>query len=202
MASFTCKESTPHITLKNTIRRRRLGLVKPSAIYRLFYPEVPVVICARSDEKVAAMPANSCSSVSDSPPMISVAVKRSANTNKVIRRSSMFSINWLNFKSRYSRNIVQKLSTPSSKGVHDKLQFNNIPYTLALNTPILKHVFAYAICRVVKLLTTGDHDVFIARVTKAMALRDFTDDGYWRFKDYKPILYIGSIRRDPLVTME
>jgi flavin reductase (DIM6/NTAB) family NADH-FMN oxidoreductase RutF len=160
-----------------------------------------VVICTRFNEEVAAMPANSCSSVSDSPPMISVAVKRSTNTNRVLRRSSMFSINWLNFRPKYSRNIILRLAAQSSKDARDKLQFNGIPYILALKTPVIKHACAYALCRVVRRLTTGDHDLFIAKVIKAMALRDFTDDGYWRFKHYKPILYIGSIRRDPLVTI-
>lgn len=180
---------------------KQLESVEPATVYRLFNPQVPVVICTKFGKEVAAMPANSCSSTSDSPSMITVALNLSANTNKVLRRSSIFSVNWLNFQPKNSRNIIHKLSQ-TSKGNHDpdKLHFHKIPYVLIRKTPVLSQACAYALCIVVKRLRTGDHDLFIARVVRALALRDFTDDGYWRFEHYKPILYLGSIRKDPLVT--
>lgn len=188
--------------MKNLPKAKQLGSVEPSTVYRLFNPQVPVVICSRSGKDVAAMPANSCSSSSDSPPMITVSLRRGTSTNKVLQRSSIFSINWLNFQPKNSRSIILKLSQPS-KDSHDpdKLHFYKIPYTLIRKTPVLSQACAYALCRVVKQVRTGDHDLFIAKVVKALALRDFTADGYWRFEDYKPILYVGSIRDDPLLTI-
>lgn len=171
-------------------------------VYRLFNPRVPVIICSKFGDDIAAMPANSCSSVSDSPPLISVAIKRDTKTSSVLRKSSFLSINWLNFKAEDSSSVILRLSSAVDKNSnHDKLGFYGIPYSIIGQTPVLRQACAYAICGVVKRLRTGDHELFIAKVIKAMAIRDFTNEGYWRFKSYKPILYVGSIRRDPFVTI-
>ncbi len=148
------------------------------------------------------MPVNSCSSASDSPPMISVAVGSGTRTNRVIQKSLRFSINWMNFEPESSRKTILELGNPSDSGMnYDKLKRHNIPYFVFQRTPILELARAFAVCKVVKRIRTGDHNLFIANVVDAMASRDFTADGYWRFKRYKPILYLGSIRRDPLVTI-
>ena len=177
--------------------------VEPTIVYRLFNPQVPVIICSKSKKDVAAMPANSCSPVSDSPPLISIALKKGIRTNKIIRSSLLFSINWVNFNPESSRRIILDLAKPSESESRssDKLKENNIPYVIVRGAPVLKRACAFAICKVQTLLTTGDHDLFIAKVTDAKAIQDFTKDEYWRFEDYKPVLYIGSIRPYPLMTI-
>ena len=177
--------------------------VKPTIVYRLFNPQVPVIICSKFKKEVAAMPANSCSSVSDSPSLISIAVKKGIRTNKIIRSSLLFSINWINFNPESSRRIILDLAKPSESESQscDKLKENKIRYAIVRGVPILKHASAFAVCRVQKRLTTGDHDLFIGKVIDARAIQDFTKDEYWRFESYKPVLYVGSIRPDPLITM-
>jgi flavin reductase (DIM6/NTAB) family NADH-FMN oxidoreductase RutF len=186
------------ILLDNDLER-----VKPTIVYRLFNPQVPVIICSKSKKDVAAMPANSCSPVSDSPPLISIALKKGIRTNKIIRSSLLFSINWVNFNPESSRRIILDLAktSESEKRSSDKLMENKIPYVIVKGAPVLKRACAFAICRVQKRLTTGDHDLFIGRVSIARAIQDFTKDEYWRFEDYKPVLYIGSIRPYPLMTI-
>jgi flavin reductase (DIM6/NTAB) family NADH-FMN oxidoreductase RutF len=180
--------------------------IEPVTTYRLFNPRVPVIICSKSGSKVAAMPANSCSSASDSPPIISVAIKKGIRTNEVVRASSHFSVNWLSFEPESSRRIVLDLGKPSNShkgpGLGDKLKKFGIAYSLVRNIPVLHTACAFALCKVERRISTGDHDLFIASVMSAKASPDFTTDGYWRFRDYKPILYVGSIRSDPLITVE
>ena len=84
-------------------------LVEPALIYRLFYPQVPVIVCAKHDEKIAAMTANSVMSVSDRPAMISIAVNSKSRTGLIIRASGKFSINWLSYNAA-STNVVIDLS--------------------------------------------------------------------------------------------
>jgi flavin reductase (DIM6/NTAB) family NADH-FMN oxidoreductase RutF len=184
--------------LDNALKSIRLEIV-----YRLFNPQVPVIICAKSGRDVAATPANSCSSASDSPPMVSLALKRGTRTNYVLRSSLRFSMNWINFKPESSRKIVPKLAKPSDPRAKafDKLKQNKIPYVTLQKTPFLKQACAFALCTVEKRITTGDHDLFISRVTHARAIDDFVEDEYWRFETYKPILYVGSIRPNPLITI-
>ena len=186
------------ILLDNDLER-----VEPRIVYRLFNPQVPVIICSKFKKDVAAMPANSCSSASDSPPLISIALKKGIMTNKIIRSSLLFSINWVNFNPESSRRVILDLAKQSESEAQssDKLKENNIPYVILKGVPVLKLACAYALCKVQKRLTIGDHDLFIAKVTDAKAIHDFTKDEYWRFEDYKPVLYIGSIRPYPLMTI-
>jgi flavin reductase (DIM6/NTAB) family NADH-FMN oxidoreductase RutF len=176
--------------------------VKPNIVYRLFNPQVPVILCAKFGRDVAAMPANSCSSLSDSPPMVSVAIGKGLRTNRLLRKSGSFSINWVNFEPEGSRRIVLELAKPYREKKHeDKLGEHKIPYSTIRGVPVLKQSVAFALCKVKKRIRTGDHDLFIASVVSAKAPPDFTIDGYWRFENYKPVLYIGSIRPDPLITI-
>jgi flavin reductase (DIM6/NTAB) family NADH-FMN oxidoreductase RutF len=95
---------------------------------------------------------------------------------------------------------LAKPSEPRNRE-RDKLKEHNIQYQIIRGVPILKDVCAFAVCRVQNRIATGDHDLFIASVTYSRAIHDFTADEYWRFEDYKPILYVGSIRPNPLITL-
>ncbi len=180
----------------------KLEAVQPSIVYRLFNPQVPVIICSKHGKDVVAMPANSCSSLSDSPPMVSLAVRKGLRTNCILRSSSLFSMNWMNFEPESSRKIILDLAKPSEPSHNrDKLEEYDIPYFLLRGIPVVRSACAFALCGIQKRIAAGDHDLFIAKVLSAKALMDFTTDGYWRFKDYKPILYVGSIRPNPLITV-
>lgn len=134
--------------------------------------------------------------------MITVAIRTGSRTNRLIRKNRRFSINWIDFEPERSRRTILELASPSEKELsYDKLREHKIPYFIFQKVPVLEYASAFAICKVKKRLRTGDHDLFLADVVYAKALRDFTLDGYWRFKEYKPILYVGSIRRDPLITI-
>jgi flavin reductase (DIM6/NTAB) family NADH-FMN oxidoreductase RutF len=174
--------------------------VRAGLVYRLFNPQVPAIICSKLGQNIAAMPANSCSSASDSPPMVSIALKRGIRTNRVVRASSKFSINWLSFKDESARNAILNLAKPyASKDNENKLEQWGISYKIMRGIPVIVNSSAYALCEVTERLATGDHDLFIAKVIDAEATADFT--GYWRFKDYKPILYLGSTFQNPLTTI-
>jgi len=192
-------------TMKERRNSRALIKIDPSLTHRLFHPRVPVIVCSKFGKDIAAMPANSCSAISDSPPMIALALGKRIRTNRVMRKSLVFSINWISFEPECSRDIILRLAAPfkTSTGAADKLKQNGVPYFLVRGVPVLGQACAFTLCKVNRILSTGDHDLFIASVLHAKALpRDFALDGYWRFQEYKPALYTGSIRRDPLITIQ
>jgi flavin reductase (DIM6/NTAB) family NADH-FMN oxidoreductase RutF len=172
----------------------RLAL-KPELSYRLFYPQVPTILCARSKE-LSAMPVVSAIPISNSPTKIAVSVKIGLKTNHVLKKSSAFSLNWLDFK---NRSVVSKLSRIRAKRTNDKLRSLKIPYEMVLGAPVLDASIAYAILEREKVIDVGDHDLFIGRVTGAMASLDF--DEYWKFNDYRPVLYLGSTKRKSFATL-
>jgi flavin reductase (DIM6/NTAB) family NADH-FMN oxidoreductase RutF len=177
--------------------------VDGSVLYRLFNPQVPVVVCSKHREEVAAMPANSCVSISDSPSMVALAIRIGSRTNRVVSRSRSFSISWVNYTADKSRDIILKLSggVPRKEEEPDKLKALGIPYALVRGIPVPSGAQAFALCEVERKERTGDHDLFVARSRLVRASRDFTRDQYWRFRSYRPALYLGSIRSKPMVTL-
>lgn len=161
--------------------------VSPKFVYRLFYPQVPTIICAKHRNEVAGMPANSCIPVSDNPPLVSVAINKKSRTNKIMSKASHFSLNWIDYE---DKEISKSLALPMKGVGEDKLKDSNVSYYVKNGVPILKNCRAYAICKVEKKIRTGDHDLFIASLIQARASRDFNQT--WRFKEYRPLLYLGS----------
>lgn len=127
--------------------------------------------------------------------MVAVSVRKESATNLTIRRSATFSLNWVDFR---QRRLIGKLAEPRRK-TRDKLKSLDLPYYVLLGCPILEDARAYAIVKKEKRIATGDHDLFIGEVLGAMASLDF--DGYWKFKSYKPALYVGSNKRESYVSI-
>ena len=176
---------------------KNLFNVKSSLVYRLFYPQVPVILCSRYSGKIAGMPANSCMPVSDSPPLVAIAIKLDSRTSGIVSKSGMLSLNWLDFK---SVTIVERLASPYKSDRPDKLASLNIKYRVLNGVPTLLESRAFAICRVIRKLTTGDHALFVCRVLSAEASGDFSKR-YWQFKKYRPILYLGSDKLEQYATL-
>jgi flavin reductase (DIM6/NTAB) family NADH-FMN oxidoreductase RutF len=148
------------------------------------------------------MPANSCVPVSDSPAIIALAVRRVLRTNKIISKSRLFSLNWISHSNSILRKKLLDLAAPLKESSSpDKLATLEIKYTLSRSVPIIEGANAQVICRVEKRLGTGDHVLFIGRVISAKASKDFRRERYWSFKSYRPILYLGSNRSNPLTTL-
>lgn len=172
----------------------RLAL-KPELVYRLFYPQVPTILCAKS-KLVSAMPVASAIQVSNFPSRIAVSIRKSLNTSSVLRKADSFSLNWLDYK---DRNLIRELSTFRAKKNRDKLQSLKIPYRMVLGAPVLDNSLAYVILEKERMIDVGDHNLFIGHVVGAMASLDF--DEYWKFKKYKPVLYLGSPHKRTFSTL-
>ncbi len=153
-----------------------------------------MIIAARYQKLVAAMPANSCMPVSNEPPLFAVSVRKGSKTNRVLSKSKNFSINWINFS---DKKLVSLLS--ESNKAPDKLKALEIPYAEVFDAPVLAQSQAYAICEKNSVRKVGDHDLIVGRLLGAMASLDFDEN--WKFKTYHPILYLGSTFPDPITTI-
>ncbi|MHB8566130.1 MAG: flavin reductase family protein [Nitrososphaerales archaeon] len=170
--------------MKNTT----LKLVNPEIAYRLFYPQVPVIVTAMSGTATASMPANSCIPVSNSPPLICVAIRRKGRTGKIIESSGAFSLNWVGYEDHFFvENLARSIESKN------KLEQLGISYEKVRGAPVLTDSYAYVVCKLLKKISVGDHNLFIARIISARASRDFHE--YWGYKNYRPVLYLGSDKK-------
>lgn len=87
---------------------------------------------------------------------------------------------------------VELLGSRRGKGVTDKLRSAGLKHSKgrALPVPVIDAAVATLECSLVNVVTVGDHDFVVGEVKAAYAQPDFS--GYWQFKRYRPILYVGS----------
>jgi len=162
--------------------------VDPSLVHRLFYPQVPLVLSARSGRRVSAMPVVSYASVSDSPPLVAVSCARGGYTCKLALKAKSFSLCVLD---RSHGDAISRLATVSGAKVKDKLADAGLEYRKGtrLNVPIIEGAFASLECSLAFRKTFGDHVLLVGEVKVAAASGSFRD--FWDFHTYRPLLYTG-----------
>jgi len=164
---------------------KKVGLSKA---YRLFYPSVPVIVACTDGGRVYAMPAVSVVSLSSDPALVGVSSSPSHATHGAILRAGKFSLSWLG--SGRVR-AVEALGTTRAT-TKDKLRSAGLAHGKGkvLDVPVIEGSFAVMECSLAGREHFGDHELLVGKVVQARAAADFR--GYWRFKEYKPILYAGS----------
>jgi flavin reductase (DIM6/NTAB) family NADH-FMN oxidoreductase RutF len=169
--------------------------VDPSRLHRLFYPQVPLVLCARLGSRVSAMPVVAYVPISDSPPLLGVACGPQAFTFKLSVKAHAFSLSVLD---RRSLKAMERLATVSGAKVEDKLAQVGLRYRPGSKTgaPIIADSVATIECSLFTKHKLGDHVLLVGRVESSYASEDFSD--FWDFGKYKPILYTGW--RDGMTT--
>ena len=165
-----------------------MNAVEPSKVYRLFYPSVPAVVACNDAGKTYAMPAVSIISLSNEPALVGISSSPGHATHGAVLRAGRFSVSWLG--SRFVRAVETLGTAPSTSD--DKLKLAGLRHTKGrvLDVPVIEGSAAVLECSLAGRHALGDHELLVGRVEEARAARDFRD--YWRFKEYKPILYAGS----------
>jgi flavin reductase (DIM6/NTAB) family NADH-FMN oxidoreductase RutF len=114
------------------------------------------VVTSRLDEALHGMTANAVSYLSLDPPLVLVAVDLKAGMHTVLKSSDCFAMNILTVEQ-------EALSTRfATRGPKD---FSDIDTkTLETGAPVFTEALAYLDCRIVNVLSGGDHDIFIGEV--------------------------------------
>ena len=134
------------------------------------------------------MPVTSYSSVSNVPPLVAVSCYPDAFTSRVILRSRAFSLCFLD---RNHIPAIEFLATHSGRMSTDKLSDAGLGHKEGkkLAVPVIDGSAAALECTLRTKRKVGDHVLMVGKVEAAYASEDFKD--YWRFRDYKPIMYTG-----------
>jgi flavin reductase (DIM6/NTAB) family NADH-FMN oxidoreductase RutF len=100
--------------------------------------------------------ANAVASLSLDPPLVLVAVDKSAHSIAYLRKNRCFAVNILRLD---QESISHRFARPGPKDFSDM----NIITGLTA-APILPDCVAYVDCRVVEILPGGDHEIFVGEI--------------------------------------
>ena len=126
------------------------------------YASGVVVLTVTSDSEVRGMTAVSFNSVSLEPPLVSMAVARTARTHGILKKGQNFAINILGCN---QRQLAERFATSELSGQE---QFEPIDYHEGpLGLPILEGCLGNLECRLHVQFEVGDHTIFIGQVERA-----------------------------------
>jgi 3-hydroxy-9,10-secoandrosta-1,3,5(10)-triene-9,17-dione monooxygenase reductase component len=165
----------------------RKETVKP---YRLFYPQMAVVVASRATDRVEAVAINSIISGSSNPPRVVCSLKRATAILAMIRGSKSFSVNWMD--TRFV-GAVDFLGFKRRGNPKDKIKAAGLTWLPGSKTsaPSISEAAATLECTVDRVIPLGDNDLVVGNVVSTRTSGDFS--GYWQFETYKPLIYFGAI---------
>lgn len=114
------------------------------------------VVTARQQDEIHGMTANAVASLSLHPPLILVAVDKTATMHAALTACRHFAVNIL---SEAQEPLSRRFALRGPKDVSD-LTWS----TAASGAPILTDALAWVDCRLTEILPGGDHDIFIGEI--------------------------------------
>jgi flavin reductase (DIM6/NTAB) family NADH-FMN oxidoreductase RutF len=130
------------------------------------------VVTAYQNGDIYGMTANAVTSLSLHPPLILVAVDKSAAMHASLTESRCFAVNIL---TESQEHLSRRFAMRGPKEVND-LTWSKA----ASGAPILADALAWVDCRLYEVLPGGDHDIFIGEILAGDS------------RDGRPLLYYGG----------
>jgi len=158
---------------------------------RLVQPMLTTLITSSYNGRNAVMAAAWVTPVSYVPPRVGVAISPERYTYDIVKSSGYFAINIMDFKYTYN---IYLAGTLSGKNYEDKFKAIGLTPIKAkkLNIVVVKEAIGILECKVIKIIETGDHHLFIADIIEAYVNNDKAYNTHWVISHYKPVLYISE----------
>jgi flavin reductase (DIM6/NTAB) family NADH-FMN oxidoreductase RutF len=130
------------------------------------------VVTTVHDGVFSGLTANAVTSLSLSPPLVLVAVEKTAHSHSYMLKGRVYAMNIL---AEDQADLSQRFATRGPK------DFGDLQYTVGeTGAPILAGTLGYVDCRVVEVLPGGDHDIFVGEIVAGEA------------REGRPLLYFGG----------
>ena len=120
------------------------------------------ILTSKAMEEYCGATVTWVSQASFEPPMIVVCIKRESGSYKVVKKRGEFLLHLLGKDQKELAESFFKQTTLEN-GLINKQE-----YQLQDDLPLLKAVPAYLKCKVLEILETGDHPLFLAEVKNAV----------------------------------
>lgn len=141
-------------------------------VMRYFASAVTVVTGALETGELFGLTVSAFTSVSLEPPLVLICIRNESSATNLFRKSMKYCVNIL---SEEQRPIAEKFSLAGEAG-----RFQDLDYYLGKGgSPIIRGTIGYIDCRIVEIISGGDHTVFFGEAVEVYA------------EDKKPLLYLN-----------
>ena len=155
-----------------------------------YYPHQPVVLGVNDGEKANFMPCVWNTGLSYDPFLYGVSVKKERYTNKILKKTKFFSINFLDFK---HVKLIRALGRSTGRLVDKTKEFKiNFSKGFNSNVPILTNSYLSFECKKKFEFKLGTHTLFVGRVKLIHTDNNISKKSILDTEKISPTLYLGA----------
>ena len=138
------------------------------------------VVTSKDKERNIGCVANSIMQVTSNPSVIAVSINHDNYTNKIIKETKKFGVSIL--KETTDPKIIGTFGFKSS---NDTDKFDGINFKVISEIPVLEDTCGYMVCKVIDMMETSTHTIFLGEVVEA---DDYSNENAMTYKYYHEYL--------------
>ncbi|MEM3401758.1 MAG: flavin reductase family protein [Candidatus Hadarchaeales archaeon] len=170
--------------MKREIQSRRL--------YRLLYPRQVILVSSLdpSTGKPNVLPVAWATPLSAEPPLVGVLLTKERYSHSLIEKSGEFVIN---IPTMELLEKIKKCGSTSGRSIEKFKEFGLTPRPASkIRTPLVEECIAHLECKLVKIVETGDHMLFIGEIVAASADEGIFENEMMNMGRAKLVYHIGG----------
>ena len=162
-----------------------------STAYRYLYPRLTVLVSSGTLQTSNALTIAWSCPLSVDPPLIGVLITKKRYSYEIIRQHKEFVINIPNFSQIKESHYIGTIS-----GREEPQKLINAGFTVEASTkvdaPRITECQINLECKLDKIVSTGDHDLFVGEVVFIVINHEITDDWAFNLRKFQPIYWRQS----------
>ncbi|WP_455142284.1 flavin reductase family protein [Candidatus Hodarchaeum mangrovi] len=183
------------------VRKIKQSIENLDLAYRFLYPRLTIIVSCGTMEKANALTIAWSTPLSVNPPLMGISITKKRFSHQIIKNQGEFVINIPNFSQVDSAYYLGTIS-----GREDTNKIIKAGFTLErsskIDAPKLKECLINIECKLIEIVPTGDHDLFIGEVINLTIEETIRNDWgidihkfaniYWRQSKRKDDIFILS----------
>jgi len=162
--------------------------------YRFLYPRLTIIVTSGTITEPSGLTIAWSTPLSVDPPLIGVLITKKRFSYNVISKTKAFVVNIPHIKLKKGTHHIGQIS-----GREEPDKLHNAGFTLEKSTkviaPRLKECKINMECKLVDIVNTGDHDLFIGEVVELIVDSEVVDDWAIDLTKFQPIYWRKSKTR-------
>ena len=162
-----------------------------STAYRYLYPRLTVIVTSGTLESPNALTIAWSCPLSVTPPLIGISITKKRYSYEIIQQYEEFVINIPNFSQIEESHFIGSISGREEPQKIKKAGFT-LEASTKLKTPRIKECQINLECKLDRIISTGDHDLFIGKVVYITINREIMDKWAFNLRKFQPLYWRQS----------